>query len=87
MFSKSVAPLALVGAVAISTAALAATQTTTGEVKSTDLSRHELVLSTGDTFSASSRIKLDKLKPGEKVTVSYDIKNGKMMATKVRPAK
>lgn len=69
------------------TVALAAVQTKTGEIKSTDASKHELVLSTGDTFSTGGHVNFAKLKVGEKVTVSYETKDGKMVADKIVPAK
>ena len=81
------APLALVGAALFSTAALAATLSKTGEVKSTDITKHELVLSNGDTFELGSNIKIDKLKVGEKVAITYEMKDGKMLASKVQSAK
>ena len=80
-------PTALAGLVLASTVALAATETKTGEIKSTDTAKHELVLSSGDTFEAGSSIKLDKLKVGEKVTVTYEMKDGKLLASKVHAAK
>jgi hypothetical protein len=83
MIRTLVAPTALVAAVILSTAAFAAVQTKTGEIKSTDAAKHELVLSSGETFELGSTIKIDKLKAGEKVTVTYDMKDGKMVASKV----
>ena len=81
-------PVAAVLAASLaSTAAFAATQIKTGEVKSTDLTKHEFVLSSGETFEAGSKIKLDKLKVGDKVSVSYHTKNGKMIAANIKPSK
>jgi Cu/Ag efflux protein CusF len=77
----------LAGVVLASTAVLAATETKTGEIKSTDASKKEIVLSSGDTFELGSNVKLDKLKVGEKVTVTYETKDGKMLASKVHAAK
>ncbi len=59
----------------------------TGEIKSTDATKHEIVLSSGDTFELGSKVKIDKLKVGEKVTVTYEMKDGKMLASKVHAAK
>jgi hypothetical protein len=47
MMSRTFLPLALAGVAALSTVAFAAAQKMTGNVKSTDATRHELVLSTG----------------------------------------
>lgn len=85
--TKISAPLGLVAVALFSTAALAATETKTGEVKSTDATKHQLSLSTGETFEVGSKVKLDKVKVGEKVTVTFENKNGKMEASKVVPAK
>lgn len=71
----------------LSTAALALTQSKTGAVKSTDVPRRELVLTSGDTFQVSKNIKLSKLKVGDKITVKYAIKDRKLMASKVTPAR
>lgn len=87
MSKKFAALTALGGVVLASSIALAATETKTGDIKSTDGAKHELVLSTGDTFELGSGIKIDKLKVGQKVTVTYEMKDGKMLASKVHTAK
>ena len=85
--SKRISVPTMFAVVLASTAAMAATETKTGEIKSTDAAKHELVLSTGDTFELGSKVKIDKLKVGEKVTVTYEMKDGKMLASKVHPSK
>lgn len=87
MSKKAVAPVALAVLAAFSTAALAAAQTKTGDVKSTDTAKHELTLATGDTFQVGSNVKLDKIKAGDKVAITYEMKDGKMVASKVHHAK
>jgi hypothetical protein len=87
MTKKLLAPAALVGIALLSSAAFAAAQTKTGEIKSTDAAKHELVLSSGETFEVGSAIKLDTFKAGDKVTVTYDMKDGKMVASKVHTTK
>ncbi len=82
----AVAP-ALAAAAAISTGAFAAALSKTGEVKSTDATKSELVLSTGDTFTLPASFKIASLKTGEKVKVTYQMKDGKMVATHVSPQK
>lgn len=79
--------LAVAAITALALPAVAATQTKTGEIKSTDSAKHELVLANGDTFQLGANVKVDKLKAGEKVTVSYESKDGKMIASSVRLAK
>ncbi|MCC7252292.1 DUF1344 domain-containing protein [Hyphomicrobium sp.] len=87
MSRKAVAPLALAALAALSTVALAAAQTKTGDVKSTDAAKHELTLVGGDTFEIGSGVKLDKIKAGDKVAITYETKAGKMVASKIRHAK
>lgn len=70
-----------------SSAVFAAALTKTGEIKSTDAAKHQLVLTSGDTFELNGKIKVEKLKVGEKVAISYEMKDGKMVASKVHPAK
>lgn len=82
-----VASAILAGIALTSTAALAASQTKAGEIKSTDAAKHEFTLASGETFQASSHVNLAKLSVGEKVTIIYETKEGKMVASKVRPAK
>lgn len=87
MFKKAFGSVALLTSAVVSTAALAATQTMTGDVKSADAARHELTLANGSTFELSSKVKLKKIKAGDKVAVTYEMKDGKMMASKVHHTK
>ena len=87
MTKTSTIALAFAGVAVLSASAFAAAQTKTGEIKSTDAAKHELVLSTGDTFELGTKVKVDKLKVGEKVVVSFESKDGKMIASKVHLAK
>ncbi|MGE0022373.1 MAG: DUF1344 domain-containing protein [Hyphomicrobium sp.] len=87
MSKTALAPFALAALAALSTAALAATQTKTGDVKSTDIAKHELILSSGDTFEVATGVKLNKIKAGDKVAVTYEMKDGKMLASKVHHTK
>jgi len=87
MIKKISVPLALAGIVLASATAFAAAQTKTGEIKSTDATKHELVLTSGDTFELGSAVKVDQLKVGEKVAVTYEMKDGKMLASGVHAVK
>lgn len=87
MSRKLAVPIAVLGIAAMSAMAFAAVETKVGSIKSLDPANHELVLSTGETFELPGSIQLTKLKVGEKVTIAYEIKNGKMMATKVEATK
>ena len=59
----------------------------TGAIKSVDAAKHELVLDTGDAFTLGDKIDATKLKAGAKVSVKYEMKDGKMVATEVGDAK
>ena len=86
--SKSIAAIsALVVATLLASTAIAATQIKVGEVKSTDATKHELVLASGETFELPQAFKIDSLKTGEKVKVTYEAKDGKLVAERVQPAK
>ncbi|MGQ0445225.1 MAG: DUF1344 domain-containing protein [Beijerinckiaceae bacterium] len=87
MSKRLFAVAALVATAALSTAALAASMTRVGEVKSTDAAKHELVLSTGATFELPAKFNVSSLKNGEKVKVTYEMKDGKMVASHVWPQK
>ena len=85
--NKFVLATALIAGTVMSTSAFAATQTKVGEVKSIDTVKSEVVLSGGETFEAAKTIKLETLKIGEKVKITYDMKDGKMMASHIKPEK
>lgn len=85
--SKKFITTALVGMTLASTAVLAATQSKVGEIRSTDAAKNEVVLTTGDAFELPKSFKIQTLKAGEKVKITYETKDGKMMATHVKPEK
>jgi uncharacterized protein DUF1344 len=87
MSQKLLVPVVVVGIAAASSMALAAVETKVGNIKSLDTAKHELVLSTGEIFELPKTVQMKLLKVGEKVTVAYETKDGKMMATKVSAAK
>lgn len=87
MSIKAVTPLMLAALTAMSASAFAASQTKTGDVKSTDTAKHELTLANGDTFEVGSHVKLDKIKAGDKVAITFETKDGKMLASKVHITK
>ncbi len=85
---KSIALMpAIVATAVLSASAFAASMSKVGDVKSTDAAKNELVLSTGDTFTLPKSFKTDALKVGEKVKVTYEMHDGKMVATHVNPEK
>lgn len=75
---------AAVASLVLSSAAFAATET--GIIKTVDMTKKEIVLDTGKTFDAPN-VELKDFKVGARVTVEYDTKDGKMVATKVEAVK
>lgn len=71
----------------MASSALAASMTKTGDIRSTDAAKHELTLSSGETFTVDSHVKLGSFKTGDKVAVTYDTKDGRKLASKVKQAK
>lgn len=80
-------PLAAASLVLVSSAAYAAALTKTGEIKSIDTAKQQFQLQSGDTFAAGKSVKLQNLKAGEKVSIVYESKDGKMVASKVHAVK
>lgn len=77
---------AVAASILLSSTAFAAVTTETGSIKSLDATKHEIVLDTGKTFEAP-KVDLTSFKAGQKVTISYDMKDGKMVAEKIEVAK
>ena len=70
------------GILALSTGmALAASDT--GTVAQIDAKNDAITLNDGKTFAFAEGVEADTLKVGQTVEVTYDIKGGKMVATKI----
>jgi Cu/Ag efflux protein CusF len=80
-----VIPALIAASLLASTAALAASQSASGEIKSIDAKQATITLKTGETFQLPKSFDVKSLKAGENVSVTYDNKNGKMMASAVKP--
>jgi Cu/Ag efflux protein CusF len=76
------APAALAAALALAPAAFAG-QTATGSIKSIDMEAHTLTLSDGTVYMLPSSFRDPGLKVGEKVSVSWEMHNGKHLADTV----
>ena len=85
MWKKRLISAAVAG-VLLSSAAFAALSTEIGVIKTLDTSKHQIVLDTGKAFEAPT-VDLSTFKTGEKVDVSYELKDGKMVASKVKMVK
>ena len=71
----------------LATAVFAAAETDTATIKKITAAKGMIELSDGKTFSVPKSIKLSQFKVNEKVTVTYNMTNGKMLATSVVAAK
>lgn len=85
MYAMRIVSLAVASLAALSSAVGAATNQT-GAIKTLNVDKHEIVLDDGKTFEAPA-VDLKSFKVGEKVQITYDAKDGKMVATKVEVAK
>jgi Protein of unknown function (DUF1344) len=77
-----VAPLFVIGSLAVAAPAFAADKAS-GEIKTLDAAKHQLVLADGKSFQVSKKVDLTKFKVGETVNVTYKTKNGAMSASAV----
>lgn len=55
----------------------------TGTIKHIDPNSDAITLDDGKTFTLAEGTEAESLKVGQKVTVTYDMKAGKMVATKI----
>jgi hypothetical protein len=78
---KSLVTAALAASI-ISTAAFAATSDV-GPIKALDQAKHQLTLIDGKVFTLPATWSSAGFKVGDKVKVTYQIQNGKMMASEV----
>jgi len=77
---------AAVAASLISTVAFAAAQTENGAIKVLDSAKHQLTLADGKMFELPATWNATGFKVGDKVKVTYDTQNGKMVASAVAHA-
>lgn len=75
--------IAAVAASFISGSALAAATTDTGAIKSLDAVKHLVTLADGKVFQAPAGWDFSTYKVGEKVRITYQQQNGKMMASQI----
>jgi hypothetical protein len=76
------APLLVIGSLALSVPAFAADKAS-GEIKSVDAAKHQLILADGKTFRVSKKVDLKQFKAGQTVNVDYTTKKGAMVASAV----
>ena len=75
-----------VAAVLIGAPLVAYAATTTGDISRIDTATNAFVLNHGSTFLAPKRAELSHLKVGEKVSVAYTMRRGKLDALAIRRA-
>ncbi len=78
--------VAAIAASLISTAAFAASQSDTGAIKTLDAAKHQLTLADGKNFQLPTTWKSAGFKVGDKVLITYEMQNGKMVASSVAHA-
>jgi len=82
---KSLVTAAFAASIISATAAFAATADV-GPIKTLDQAKHQLILTDGKVFTLPAAWKGTGFKVGDKVKVTYQIQNGKMMASEVSKA-
>ncbi len=81
---KLVAPFAALAFVF--SIAIAQADETAGKVAAVDPASGSLVLEDGSTFTIGEGVSMDGLEPGTEVTVSFEEKDGQLIATEVAPS-
>ena len=71
----------------LATAPVALAATDIGLVKSVDSKGDAITLDDGKVFVLAEGTEAESVKVGSKVKVTFSVKSGKMVATKVEPAK
>jgi Cu/Ag efflux protein CusF len=72
---------------ALATAAIAANLSATGVITNVDAKGDAIALDDGKIYVLSEGVEAETLKAGEKVTVVFHVKSGKMIATSVKMVK
>lgn len=85
MSFKRIVPAVVALSMLAGTAALAAAQTTTGAIKSIDAKQATITLADGQVYQLPKNFDAKSLKKGEKVSVTFDKADGKMVASQVKP--
>lgn len=86
MIRKIVVPLAFAAVLVSSLAAMAESMLATDVIKTIDAAKNEIVLNDGKTYQLPAEFKADSIQVGQKVTVTFDVTDGKNVATKVEVA-
>jgi hypothetical protein len=86
--SKMFSVLAAVGILGAAGVTFAAepTHRTTGKIKSVDLMRHVVTLENGSTYQVARGVNIERMKAGQKVTVTISGFGGTVEASAITPA-
>lgn len=82
--NKLVAPFAALAFVFSVAVALA--DSTAGKVAAVDPSTSTFMMEDGTVFTIAEGVSMEGLQPGTEVTVSYEEKDGQLIATEVEPS-
>ncbi len=85
MSFKRIIPAAVALSMLAGTTAFAAAQTATGAIKSIDAKQATITLADGQIYQLPKNFDAKSLKKGEKVSVTFDKTDGKMVASQVKP--
>jgi|APTNR8051073442_1049403.scaffolds.fasta_scaffold56887_1 Ni/Co efflux regulator RcnB len=80
-------PALVAASLALTPMAFAATQNATGTIKSIDAKTHTLILADGSSYVLPANFKAENFKPGQKVHVSWVMKDHMYDATSVKLVK
>ena len=72
------------GTALFATAAMAAGMSATGVIKSVNMKLDAITLTDGSVYTLAEGFEAETFKAGEKVTVVYSMKHGKMIAASVK---
>ncbi len=75
----------LAAAAILGAANLAYAAEATGKIKSIDMSKHTVTLDNGSTYDVALSVKLNGMKVGERVTLTYQQSGKAMDATLIKP--
>ena len=81
---KSLILAASISTMIISSAAFAASMDVKGVIKTIDAKSNSITLADGKDYVLPAKFDIKTLKTGEKVSITYDVKDNKMVATAVK---
>ncbi len=77
---------ALAAGAFLGAASMACAAEATGTIKAIDMSRHTVTLNNGSTYDVAKGAKINGMKVGEKITLTYSQSGKAIDATAIKPA-